>query len=145
MYRHSLHRWWAGCGWLLLLGLLSGCGPKAGDVTGRVLFKGTPLPAGRITFLCEGGNKPVVTRDIRDGAYTMQGLPLGQARVTVVTIPPAPSSPAGPIQSPVPTDVPSAPAGPYVEIPDRYRMPDTSGLTYTVTAGSQTKNWELSP
>jgi hypothetical protein len=36
-----------------------------------------------------------------------------------------------------------APSGTYVRLPKKYHSPDESGLTYTVKAGSQTHNIEL--
>ena len=145
MFHQQFGRW--GNFWGLTLALLTctGCGAKSGDITGKVLFRGEPLPAGKISFFCEGGNKPVIARDITAGAYSILNAPLGAARVTVVTFQIKQDPVPGAIQSPVPTDVSAAPSGPYVAIPDRYRMPDTSGLTYTITAGQQTKDWELTP
>ncbi|MCY2989462.1 MAG: hypothetical protein NTY19_16545 [Planctomycetota bacterium] len=129
----------------LVLLTCAGCNAKSGDIAGKVLFRGEPLPAGKISFFCEGGNKPVIARDITAGAYAIPSAPVGEVRVTVVTFQIKQDPVPGAIQSPMPTDVSTASSGPYVAIPDRYRMPDTSGLTYTITAGQQTKNWELTP
>lgn len=43
--------------------------------------------------------------------------------------------PGGPEATPI--------KGKYIKIPDKYYTPETSGLTYTVTAGPQTHNIEL--
>jgi hypothetical protein len=133
--------------WGLALAIMTiaGCGSPAGMVSGKVAFKGEPLPAGKITFFCEGGGKPVIGRDIANGTYAMPEMPTGNARVTIATFEVKQDAVPGPVQSPKPTDIPAAPAGPYVKIPDKYRMPDTSGLTYTITSGKQTKNWDLAP
>ena len=125
--------------------MLGGCGARLGEVSGRVTYQGNPLPAGRITFFCEGGSKPVIARPIADGAYTVPGLPVGKARVTIATFQVKQEAPSGPMKSPVPTDVAAPVLGPYVAIPDRYRMPDTSALTVTIDGGRQTQDWELKP
>ena len=131
---------------LVLLALAAvGCGGR-GDVSGRVLYKGAPLPAGRVTFVCEGGTKPALTSEIRDGAYTIPGAPVGAVKIGVATfrvnktrVPNMPkeasSPPGGEEQSP----------GAYVAIPPRYADPGTSGLTYTVQRGSQTHDIDLAP
>src|ERR1700722_3455224 len=69
---------------LLLVGV-SGCAEKKGDVSGLVSFNGSPLPAGKITFICEGGDKPVLIADIRDGKYEIKGIPVGTVKITVAT------------------------------------------------------------
>lgn len=145
MFDQKFGRW--GNFWGVTLALLAcaGCGAKSGDIAGQVLFRGEPLPAGKISFFCEGGNQPVISHDITAGAYSIPKAPVGNARVTVVTFQIKQDPVPGAIPSPVPTDVSAGAAGPFVAIPDRYRMPDTSGLTYTITAGQQTKNWELTP
>jgi hypothetical protein len=126
--------------------LLSGCGSVAtGDVSGKVTYQGKALPSGRITFVCEGGDKPVFTSEIKDGQYLIQKAAVGSARVAVETfqfkkveIPGAPKSSTLPG-----SDAP--PPGPYVPIPQKYRVPDSSGLTYTITKGKQTKDFDLTP
>jgi hypothetical protein len=122
-----------------------GCGAPTGTVSGRVMFQGQPLPTGKITFFCESGTKPVISRDIADGQYAMPEMPAGNARVTIAAIEIKQDAVPGAIQSPKPSDVPAAATGPFLKIPDKYRMPDTSGLTHTILAGTQTKDWELTP
>lgn len=130
---------------LLLSMLLAGCGGAAatGDVSGKVLFQGKPLPSGRIAFLCEGGDKPVVTGMIKDGAYTVEKAAVGPAKVTVETFQSRSDVKPPPGMNPLPGG--DSPAGPYVPIPQKYRAADTSGLAYTVVKGKQTKDFELTP
>jgi hypothetical protein len=134
----------AGCLGCSLLVALAGCGNSAGAVSGKVLFQGQPLPAGRIVFLCQGGSKPVLTADIKDGAYAIADAPAGPAQVTVTTYQTNFTPVPGMVQSP---DMPTGqvPTGPYVPIPARYGVPDSSGLTYDITPGSQTKDFQLTP
>lgn len=134
---------------LALMALLAGsvgCGGR-GDVSGEVRFKGQPLPAGRITFLCEEGDKPVLTSDVRDGKYAVQGAPIGAAKIAVVTYEtkttPVPNMPKDAALSP--NGAAAAPAGKYVPIPPRYADPEKSGLTYTIQRGGQTHDIDLPP
>jgi hypothetical protein len=146
MYRPSHLPGWPVVGVVLLaIVALAGCGAPQGTVSGQVKFQGQPLPAGKITFFCEGGTKPVITRDLTHGQYTMPEMPVGNARVAVATIEIKQDAVLGAMQSPTPTDVPAAATGPFVKIPDKYRMPDLSGLTYPIVAGKQTKDWDLAP
>jgi hypothetical protein len=60
-------------GLLPLLGCLAlGCGSKGYRVSGKVTFKGQPIPAGKIYFIpdTKNGNKGATGyADIKDGAY----------------------------------------------------------------------------
>jgi hypothetical protein len=134
---------------LLTLGCVlavAGCGPRTGDVSGQVRFDGQLLPSGRVTFVCEGGNKPVLTSDIRDGAYKIANAPVGRCKVAVATFQtttaPVPNMPAGAASPPGGA---TAPAGKYVAIPAHYHDPERSGLVCTVQGGSQPHEIDLSP
>jgi hypothetical protein len=148
-----------------LLGVLflaaAGCGGK-GTVSGLVRFKGQPLPNGEINFLGQSGNQVVVKSQIKDGAYKVDGIPTGPVKITVRTfrtslVPrTAPLSPPKKaadmpdlmkgmqVNPPEPGEQPEPP-GTYVPIPERYADPEQSGLDYTVTRGSQTKDLDLGP
>jgi len=131
---------------------LAGCFWTAptGVVTGIVRFDGKPVAAGRITFLCEGGGKPVFFADITDGAYRIERAPVGNARVTVQTF--AAQSSAGNVPTPpgsapalpIPANVPRV-GKPIVGFPDRYLNPNTSGLTLEIKPGPQTRDFDLTP
>ena len=137
---------------LLALGLLAlaGCGPAEGTVSGTVRFDGRPLTAGvnTVTFLCEDGSvKSCMVEP--DGRYTLRGVPAGRARVTVLSLPPPPQlgkapgedGKVKPIDGPGPAAKPDQAGG----IPDRYKDPDSSGLSYDVQRGSHTFDIELRP
>src|SRR5947209_4541327 len=66
--------------------LLAGCGGK-GDVSGRITYKGEPIPWGRVTFVCEGGDKPALSSRIRNGSYTVAGCPVGAVKISVESLP----------------------------------------------------------
>lgn len=113
-----------------------GCGignnsKGSASVSGTVKYEGTPLPTGTVTFF--NSNKEIVgSATIKDGSYTMQGLPAGKVMVTVAT-PPA----VKPNTTHAPKDMPGDPPLPVVPIPAKYGNPQQSGLSYDVKLGSQ--------
>src|SRR5262249_1295009 len=63
--------------------VLAGCG-TGGPLTGKVTYKGEPIPKATVSFLCE--NKQVFTVKCDDqGNYTIK-LPIGTAQVVVSNI-----------------------------------------------------------
>jgi hypothetical protein len=121
---------------------ITGCAGK-GDISGEVKFKGELLPFGRITFVSEGASKQVVTGVIKDGAYSVAGVPAGPAKVKIETFKPLPADKT-PKESDLPKGLSASPPK-HVEIPSKYADPAKSGLTYDVTSGSQTKDFDLNP
>lgn len=132
-----------------LLFAVVGCAEKKGDVSGNVTFNGSPLPAGKVTFICEGGDKPVFSASIREGKYEIKGLPVGPVKITVATYKPsqAVERPPGLGKTQRPGTEESQPAPPekYVEIPQRYGLADGSNLSYEVKPGSQEYDIPLAP
>lgn len=130
---------------------VAGCGATTGKVTGKVTYKGSPLKGGNVTFLTPDGKKPVSSVIGEDGAYTVEGVPVGEVKITVETKslkqqanhpsyqPPPGMTPPGGYKPPDPAEALKH----YVEIPEGYSNPDTSGLTYTVKPGSQPHDIEL--
>ena len=136
--------------WLLVAMVvvgITGCGSQTGDISGTVSFDGKKLPSGRISFLCEGGDKPVLMSSITEGYYIVKGAPIGPAHVTVetfeVTTTPVPNM----IASPLPPDQQhdAAAEAEYVRIPARYGAPAASGLSYAIVSGSQVRDFNLTP
>ena len=135
----------------LLLGM-AGCGWTAptGSLAGTVRFGGKPVPAGRITVLCEGGNKPVFFADITDGGYSVEGAPVGAARVTVQAFAAQPSTGKAPTLPgdspalPIPANVPRI-GKPVSGFPERYLTPNTSGLRCEIKPGPQAQDFDLKP
>jgi len=135
-------------GWLLLALPLAGCAGGTGDITGAVRYKGAPLPSGRVTFVCEGGEKPVLSADIKEGTYAIPQVPGGPVKVSVETFQVKVTAvPNMPKDVQPPGGGPGAPAKPgkYVPIPPRYKDPQQSGLTFTVAGGSQKQDFDLVP
>jgi hypothetical protein len=136
----------------LLLAGVAGCAESKGDVSGKVSFTGSPLPAGKITFICEGGNKPVLSADIREGKYEIKGVPVGPVKITVATYKPSKAVDRppglGPTKRPGTNETPPASPTPpekYVAIPPRYGQADRSNLTYDVKPGDQEHDIPLTP
>jgi hypothetical protein len=97
----------AGCRLLAVLGLCLaiGCGSDAGSkVTGKVTFKGQPVPAGKVYFMPDsaaGNTGQSGFADIKDGEYDTsksggQGAPTGKVIVKVEGFDPTPPAGASP-------------------------------------------------
>jgi hypothetical protein len=116
---------------LLLVGALAlpGCS-GTGEISGVVKHKGQPVSGGTIVFH-DGDKRSWAATIGTDGTYSVANVPTGNAKVTVqsaLSIPLAGSQ--------------TAKVRP-VSVPDKYNRPDSSGLTFEVQAGSQTKDWDL--
>jgi hypothetical protein len=156
-------------GLLLVLPVLAGCGPRTGHVTGKVTYKGAPVPAGFITFRPADPSQNSVPVELDAEGNFAVDLPVGEVTVTIDNhewapregpnqgmphgVPPGlPLSPEiqaklGPPRSAAPSkDVENRRAprpGKYVEIPAKYYQGETSGIKFTVKGGAQTETIEL--
>ncbi len=127
----------------LLLLLLAGCGRgpvRQGEVSGKVLYRGNPLPGGVVTCVSDEGYATSAAIET-DGSYKVLA-PFGQLKVSVdnrmlqkgrgaeagyrMSKPPAESAPG------------QALAGRYLPLPEKYHDVNTSGLTCTVSGAAQT-------
>jgi len=139
-------------GGVALLGLLLaavGCEGSA-SVSGKVTLNGQPVNGGAVTFYGAGGRQEGSWID-PEGNYAIAKAPVGDVKVTVV------SSKAGqPPKLPKERAAPqhpggqeggggAAPAGKPVVVPDKYKDPERSGLTFTLKPGPQTIPIELKP
>jgi hypothetical protein len=138
-------RWLRPAGLFLVL-LAVGCdgGAKTAKVSGKVTYNGKPIASGQVTFEGEGGKTGA--GPIADGTYAISDAPVGPVRIGVVSIkrgPKAvnPSEVASGTSSPSPAPA----AAKFVPVPERFGIPAKSGLTYTVTAGSQTYDIDIKP
>jgi hypothetical protein len=151
---------------LLLLPVVSGCGPGQAKVTGRVLYDGKPVTGGRVTFMPDGAANPVTVNLDEQGNYEAV-LPTGDVKVSVDNraLEPRPALPTG-----IPPGLPGGAAaklaearkanpqhatgtvdpgmhgripGKYVAIPKKYYDFTTSGVKFTVSRGDQKQDIEL--
>jgi hypothetical protein len=139
-----------GCLSLGLLGLATGCSrPKSvemAEVSGKVLFRGQPLPGGRVSFVSKAGQAFTSGGNIDENGNYKVEAPVGEVKVSVdnrmLGAAPARRGPSAPASKPGlkrPGSEDAKPMqGQYVEIPEKYYSPDKSGLTYTIKKGSQT-------
>ncbi len=121
-----------------------GCGPSDSDqpdtlpVSGKVTYKGKPVPKGTITFQSDQGR--MATGEIQeDGTYSLttarsgDGAVAGHHRVSIVA------------NEGDPTLMPSSPG--YVRpknlVPMKYNQPDQSGLEANVTKDSKEFHFDL--
>ncbi len=134
----------AGLLMLSLLPCLAGCGSS--KVSGKVTYKGEPVPMG--TVLITAANGWTGTGHINeDGTYSILNVPPGLAKVAVDVPTETSKLPlrARKIHRRPREDAPNAPpvaapTHPSVKIPVKYKKADTSGLICEVTGGNQTYN-----
>jgi hypothetical protein len=137
---------------LCLIVLAVGCGgPRRSvehvTVTGQVLFKGKPLPGGRVTFVTTQGAF-ASTGDIDEQGNYKVTAPAGEVKIGVDNQMLSPRSKGAPASAAKGAGRPNGaeatlPKGTYVAIPRKYTDPETSGLTYTVTKGQTSHNIDL--
>ncbi|HJT76967.1 MAG TPA: hypothetical protein VJ739_07160 [Gemmataceae bacterium] len=122
-------------------------------MTGTISYQGKPLGNGRVMFVSQKDPSKLGTSNIEsDGSYTVVGMPVGPATITVETYPPTDQGKvasrmkgANPVKLQSHMDMPKPPAGggTYVKIPDKYKAKETSGLVYDVKPGKQTHDFDL--
>src|SRR5262245_43100086 len=163
--RRRLFGFWVG---FALLPFLAGCAPGQGKVTGQVTYKGKPVPGGLVTFRPSDPKQNSVTAELdAEGRYSAV-LPAGEVVVSIDNreLEPRPTGiPSLPPGLPIAPDVRAKiakgtppkepegdaksgedvrrPKGRYLPIPEKYYMAETSELKFTIKAGDQTLNIEL--
>jgi hypothetical protein len=141
-------------GSLTLLLLLAGCSSH-GSISGKITYKGKPLSSGTVTFVPEQGGG--FSCDIHNGEYKIANIPSGPAKIAV--IPASTSAPIDYVMKMRPPkellekaapgksiETPTKEGSPKIETPfppDKFKNPDTSGLTYTVKSGPQVHDIDL--
>jgi hypothetical protein len=121
----------------------AGCGGDSGTVSGKVVYNGTPVKGGVVSFI-DGGWHAVNAEIKPDGSYSASKVPLGDVKVTVAT--PKTATPnAGAPSYEVPSSFQNPNAAPasggpndVVQVPATYGDPEKTTLKYTVKPGSQT-------
>lgn len=110
--------------------VLAGCGGK-GQVSGKVNYKGKPLPTGTITFY-DRANRAVSSAIQKDGSYSVEQVAAGPVKVSVVM----------PMPIYMPGDKPP-PGPPPPTLPAHYTDREKSGLDFEVKAGAQQHDFNL--
>ena len=71
--------------WVIGLLAVCGCESGTGSISGTVMYKGQKVPSGTVSFSTQG---KVFETDIQDGSYQIRGVPVGEARITVIRLDP---------------------------------------------------------
>jgi hypothetical protein len=126
---------------LLVLAFAYGCATKhkydTAEVTGKVTFKGKPLPGGSITFVAVKGGTATSGIIEESGDYKVSA-PIGEVKIQVDNRSlEKKKGPTGPILKRPDQGEPNTAKGTYVAIPEKYYTADDTPLTYTVKSGSQ--------
>lgn len=117
------------------------------DVSGTVLHNGKPLLGGEVTFVAVDGGFSAVGRIDPQGHYTIKA-PVGDVKIAVNNSmlvnrpgggPGVKMKGAGRPEQGNPDPI----KGTYKAIDRKFTDPETSGLKYTVTDGSQTHDIEM--
>jgi hypothetical protein len=124
-------------GLVLLLTALGGCSRPV--VSGTVTYKQNPLTRGEVSFIADDGKSRSGLIGA-DGNYEIVDPPLGDVKIVVVAT--TVEGKAGKA-SPILGNQGGAPPVVKSLIPVKYNSPQTSGLTYQVTGGKQTRNIDL--
>jgi hemoglobin len=114
---------------------------EKGDVSGKVTFKGQPLPGGTVSFVAADGkiySSPIAA----DGTYNVTDVKVGEYKVAIETESAKPKDKPNPPEEKKPDDKGAAA---FVAIPKKYAKPETTDLVATVMKGKQTKDFDLSP
>ncbi len=126
--------------------LIVGCAGK-GNVSGKVTYKGTPLPYGNVQI--QSGNGTIFVAEIKeDGSYSISGVPTGTSKLAVSCVDPAAvdfakaMSAAGKDTSGK-AKMPKGSLEDFNKIPAKYADFSTSGLTLELKSGDQTFDIKL--
>jgi hypothetical protein len=137
----------------LFLVLAAGCdkgNPNAPTkISGEITYKGKLVTGGNIQF--HSATSTYSGTISPEGTYSLTDIPAGEMTVTIETdsVKPRKEVKYGADSgqkyrtSPAPKDFSPKAAGAWVDIPKKYGNKNRSGLKLTLTAGSQTKNWDL--
>jgi hypothetical protein len=119
---------------LLALAAAVGCDnrPPTTELKGKVTYKGEQLGGMSLRFVAPDGREATAQVGF-EGAYEAVAVPLGTVAVGVVP----PAGPAGPPVKLDPKLAASLPKRPTTsaKLPDRFRDPKTSGLTFEIAKG----------
>jgi hypothetical protein len=112
--------------------LVAGCGGP-GTLTGKITFKGQPMPGGMVSVY-DGSFARRDGQIQNDGTYTVRNITPGPVKIGVRSV----------IGHPIfhPEDHEN-PFGPYRHIPMKYSDPDRSGFATEIKSGKQEYEIEI--
>jgi hypothetical protein len=121
----------------------AGCGGGLGDISGKVTFQNKTVVTGTVTVI-GSDSLPYYGPIDKDGFYTVEKVPVGEAKVGVTSMDPRgvglrPGAPKRPVEKGKSDIDPKL----WFPIPPRYGDFNNSGLTLTVKRGPNTYNIEL--
>jgi hypothetical protein len=126
----------------------SGCGPKFGDVGGKVTFQGKPLRWGTVKAQWTGGApgspNAASAKLGEDGSFDIGKVPAGTTVQVFLQIDPIMMGGGMSGNKPSPEAIKQTQdkVG-YQEIPDKYKKAETSGLSLSVKPGHNDFNIDL--
>jgi hypothetical protein len=135
----------AAAGLLLVTLFAAGCG-SPGQISGKVRFDRRPVPSGAVLFYNAKGDLVGKSALAEDGSYRVADVPAGKVTVCVWSNKRAPEGLSNTKRQPDFAAVaPKTPPAPDrdVHVPERYSLPETSGLTCEVKGGAQTHDIDL--
>jgi hypothetical protein len=151
---------WIMVGALFLLPLLTGCGVGQGQVKGKVLYDGNPVPGGRVTFRPADPRQNSVSAEVDEQGNYQVTLPVGEVKVCFDNRELEPQASLG---APLPPGLSpevqkklgsggsnstrdgtgGRPSARYVQVPERYHEIETSNLQFQVKRGEQKQDIEM--
>jgi hypothetical protein len=135
--------------WVCFAALAAGCGKEkppveTAEVSGKVIYRGEPLPGGQVTFILTDGEASKNALIDENGNYKIEA-PVGDVKITVnneLLKERMQHSPVASARRPG-GQKPARMKGTYVQIDSKYYTPKKTPLTYTVKKGSQTHDITL--
>jgi hypothetical protein len=121
----------------VILVAVAGCGEKGVQkvtINGTISYRGRPVSSGILRFVGpEGAYSAAVIQ--ADGSFIITDVVPGEVKVGVMEAPQSSGSSSG-AQTP-------GPKAPPVSLPEKYRDPENSGLTYTITPQTRQLDIEI--
>ena len=119
----------------------TGCGPKAGSLSGKVTYQGKPLRWGNVVAIWTGGPpgspNSGTSKLTDDGSYDIGKVPAGGTVQLYVEVPQIPMGGGISSHTPSPEVVKQTKEKlGYEEIPEKYRSAKTSGLSVEIKPGA---------
>jgi hypothetical protein len=124
-----------------------GCSTTPPSLSGKVTYKGTPVPAGSIVLHSKEGAKTYTGSIQPDGTFTITGAPHGTMVVTVdnkwLKSGAQQEGTQGVDPKMLEKMMPKDQGLKYLPIPEKYADPKTSPLVWEITTSRESKDFDL--